>query len=212
MHLLLCAATEFEIAPTIQLVEDMPGVDVLITGVGMMAATYTLTRTIYRKRPDFILQAGVAGCLDPSLPLGKIVLVESEIIGDLGVKEEGRFRDLPDLGLQDPNGAPWTDGKLFNQTALLKQTGLTLVNGVTVNEVTTDPGRISYYRDRLGAQVESMEGAALHYVGFMEQVRFLQLRCLSNFVGERDKSKWIMDVALTTLNIELQRIISKLNP
>jgi futalosine hydrolase len=211
MQLLICAATEMEIRPTMELVADMPEVEVLITGVGLTAATYALTKAVYTKRPDFILQAGVAGCLDLSLPLTKIVLVEHETIGDLGVEEGGKFRSVADLKLQNADAFPWRGGKLSNDVALLRQTGLTLVSGVTVNEVSTRADRIAYYRDQLGAQIETMEGAALHYVGLLEKLPFLQLRSLSNFAGERDKTKWVMDMAVTTLNIELQRILSKMN-
>ena len=209
--MLICAATEMEIRPTMDLVADMPEVEVLITGVGLTAATYALTKAVYTRRPDFILQAGVAGCLDLSLPLTKIVLVEHETIGDLGVEEDGKFRSVTDLKLQKADAFPWKSGKLSNDVGLLRQTGLALVSGVTVNEVSTRPERIAYYRDQLGAQIETMEGAALHYVGLLEKLPFLQLRSLSNFAGERDKTKWVMDMAVTTLNIELQRILSKMN-
>jgi futalosine hydrolase len=55
-----------------------------------------------------------------------------------------------------------------------------------------------------------MEGAALHYVALMEKIPFLQLRSLSNFVGERDKNKWLMKEAIINLNLELQSLILKL--
>jgi hypothetical protein len=35
------------------------------------------------------------------------------------------------------------------------------------------------------------------------------MRSLSNFAGERDKNKWVMDIAIANLNIELQRILLK---
>ena len=54
-----------------------------------------------------------------------------------------------------------------------------------------------------------MEGAALHYVCLSEKIPFLQLRSVSNYVGERDKSKWALREAIMNLNIELQRLIIK---
>jgi futalosine hydrolase len=84
------------------------------------------------------------------------------------------------------------------------------VDGVTVNEISTDSTRIDYYRNQLNASVESMEGAAVHYVALQESIPFLQMRSLSNFVGERDKSKWVMDIAIANLNIELERTLTKL--
>ena len=211
MQLLLCASTEFEIKPTIDFIrqENIREIEILITGVGMMATTYSLTKSVLGKRPDFILQAGVAGCLDENLPLTKIVIVESENIGDLGAEENGIFKTLFDLNLLDNNFLPWKNGKLSNSIEMLKSTGLTIVDGVTVNEISTNKDRIAYYREHLNASVESMEGAALHYVALQEKIPFLQMRSLSNFVGERDKSKWVIDIAIANLNIELIRILAR---
>lgn len=211
MQLLLCASTEFEIRPTIDFIrqENIREADVLITGVGMMATTYSITKSILNKRPDFILQAGVAGCLNEQLPLTKIVIIENENIGDLGVEENASFKTLFDLKLVDQNSLPWKNGKLPNTVESLKSTGLTIVDGVTVNEISTNKDRIDYYKNQLNASVESMEGAALHYIALQEKIPFLQMRSLSNFVGERDKSKWVMDIAVANLNIELIRTLTK---
>jgi futalosine hydrolase len=212
MQLLVCASTEFEIKPTLDFIEKekIHEIDTLITGVGMVSTAYSIAKTVWNKRPDFILQAGVGGCLDKKLPLTKIVIVENENIGDLGVEENGRFKTLFDLGLLDTNSFPWKNAKLSNDVEALKKAGLTIVDGVTVNEISTNQERIAYYRNHLNASVESMEGAALHYVALDQNLRFLQMRSLSNFVGERDKSKWVMGTAIANLNIELQRILLKL--
>lgn len=212
MQLLLSASTEIEIKPAIEFIrqERIQNVEILITGVGMMATTYSLAKAILHKRPDFILQAGVGGGLNEKLPLSKIVLVENETIGDLGVEENGAFKTLFDLKLLDKNSPPWKDGKLSNNVEALKTTGLTIVDGVTVNEISTDKERIAYYKNQLNASVESMEGAALHFVALQEKIPFLQMRSLSNFVGERDKSKWVIDIAIANLNIELERILTKI--
>ncbi len=184
--------------------------DVLITGVGMMATTYSLTRAILNKRPDFIFQAGVAGCLDKTLPLTKIVLIEKENIGDLGVEENRSFKTLFDLALLDHNSFPWQNGKLVNNIDALKSAGLTVVDGVTVNEISTNPERIAYYKNQLGSSVESMEGAALHYTALHEKIPFLQMRSLSNFAGERDKSKWEIKAAIDNLNQTILKYLEKL--
>jgi futalosine hydrolase len=212
MQLLLCASTEFEIRPVIDFIDtqNTNNITVLITGVGMMATTYSLTRAIHSSRPDFIIQAGVGGCLDKRLPLSKVVFVENESLGDVGVEENGIFKNLFDLRLLDRNTFPWRDGKLSNDLERLRSTGLTVVDAVTVNEITTNGDRIDHYRKQLNASVESMEGAALHFIALQENIPFLQMRSLSNFVGERDKSNWVMDIAIANLNIELERTLSKL--
>lgn len=209
MQLLLCAATPFEIAPATDWIgREHPGkISVLITGVGLTATAYSLTRALCTSRPDLVIQAGIGGTFDQHQRLGDTVIVGRELIGDLGVEEQRQFRSLFDLNLLSPDTAPWKDGWLSNERDL-NSYGLPIVDGVTVNEISTAPHRIEAHTQR-SITVESMEGAALHYVCLMEKIPFLQLRALSNFAGERDKSKWKMKLAIEQLNIELQRILSE---
>ena len=62
-------------------------------------------------------------------------------------------------------------------------------------------------------QIESMEGGALHYVGILTNTPFLQIRAISNEVGQRDKSRWQLEKALnglTTTTLQLLDRIYKL--
>ena len=52
-----------------------------------------------------------------------------------------------------------------------------------------------------------MEGAAFHYVCLQQKINFLQIRGISNMVGERDKTKWKIKKAIENLNNELLKII-----
>jgi futalosine hydrolase len=210
MSLLLCAATVFEIEPTVKFLreQNLP-VEVLVTGVGLTAATYHLTRQALSSPPTLIIQAGVAGSLDQNLPLAQTAVIRNETVGDEGVEENGAFRNLFSLGLARPGEPPFTGQFLANTNPLLQSCGLPVVDGVTVNEISTSKERIQYYRS-LGAASESLEGAALHYVGLMEKIPFLQLRSFSNFAGERDKTKWKMAQAIETLNRDLQNLIKKI--
>ena len=57
MKILLAAATEAEIAPTIEWLRKkeavvLPTVEVLVTGVGLMAATFALTRKLSAEKFD----------------------------------------------------------------------------------------------------------------------------------------------------------------
>ena len=55
-----------------------------------------------------------------------------------------------------------------------------------------------------------MEGAALHYVCLHEKIPFLQLRTVSNYVGERNKTKWNIADAFENLNLELVTLINQI--
>lgn len=213
MHMLICAATKAEILPTIHFLDKnkVEDVEVLVTGVGLMTATYSLAKKICEKKPAVIIQAGIAGSIDPTLNQGITYLVSSETVGDTGVTENGIFHSVFDLGLLELNAFPWKEGRLNNDPHFLQQFDVPSVTAVTINEVTTDRGRIHYYKDDLKVQVESMEGAALHYIGLQENIPFLQLRSISNHAGERNKKNWVMEEAIMHLNLTLQFIISKLS-
>lgn len=213
MDILLCAATPFEIEPTMNLIKQRglgQEVGIVITGVGLVAAAHAITRGILIHRPSFVLQAGIAGSFDPSLLPGMSVAVLAETIGDLGVEEDGRFQTLFDLGLDHPDEHPWTAGALRNSDeTLLRSFGLPLVDAVSVQEITTHPQRIERLKKNSAAGIETMEGAALHYAAIMEGTKFAQIRAISNFVGERDKKKWKLKGSIESLNVELQNILIK---
>jgi len=56
-----------------------------------------------------------------------------------------------------------------------------------------------------------MEGAAFHYMGRDLHIPFIQLRAVSNYVGERDKSKWKMRDAIYNLNETLLQYLDALH-
>jgi futalosine hydrolase len=92
----------------------------------------------------------------------------------------------------------------------LELSGLEQVRAITVNEITTETKRIEWYKKNLSPAVESMEGAALHYVCLRENIPFLQIRSISNEIGERDKKKWGLSEAITTLNEKLILLLNEL--
>ena len=54
-----------------------------------------------------------------------------------------------------------------------------------------------------------MEGAAFFYACLLGGVRFHQIRSISNFVEERDRSKWDIPLALANLNKTLFEILKE---
>lgn len=217
MHILLTAATTFEIQPVIDFLQQHGNVvqghtaAVLITGVGSMHTTYRLTSYVQQKRPGLMLQAGIGGSFSPSLTPGQVVLVEREITGDLGVEEDHVFKDIVDMGFLGASQPPYTNKWLMNpDTHQWKATGLPFVPGITINEITTRTERIAQLQQKYAVAVESMEGAAFHYVALRENVPFLQVRAISNYVGERDKSKWKIKEAIAALNDQVINIFKTL--
>ena len=181
------------------------------SGVGMMASTFSLTKLITEEKPDLLLQVGMAGCFDTSVALGKVVLIEKEIEGNTGVEENDKWRDVFNLKLEKPNYPPYVKKALPNphidKLNLLKMKAVT---GITVNEITTRKERIKQLLKKYEPVTESMEGAALHYVCRNTNTMFLQMRTISNYIGERDKNKWMMKEALGNLNTTLIKYVDRL--
>jgi futalosine hydrolase len=157
----------------------------------MLASGVKLTQLVTTYMPDLIIQMCFAGSYFKAEPLGKVMVVASESIADLGVREKGSFKDLFETGLQKENEAPFKKRKLTNPT--IRTLNLLKTNtaaAVTINEITTSPKRIKEIIAAHKPVLESMEGAALHYVGSLTKTPFIQIRAISNYVGERNKAKW----------------------
>ncbi|MEP7277607.1 MAG: futalosine hydrolase [Bacteroidota bacterium] len=215
MNHLLIAATIQEITPYLAWLKTMPAKnklpDVLICGIGLTATAYHLTRQLQQKPYGLVIQAGVAGCFSKKLSLGSVVVVKKDAIADEGVVEQAQLKTLFDLRLVPANRFPYTKTWLVNPNVdLLKKTGLRQVKGISVNEITTARQKINFYEKGFNALTESMEGAALHYACLMENIRFVQIRALSNYVGERNKKYWNMSESIINLNTKLIQLVQNL--
>lgn len=211
-NILIAAATVKEIGPFLDhnRKASWKNIDVLITGIGLTAATYHLSRQINLKRPNLIIQAGLAGCFDQKIPLGYVVAVKQDTIADESVVELKKLKTIFDLQLVPQNKFPYSGGWFVNNSEELKKIKLKKVKGISVNQITSSKQMIQFYKKQFNPVVESMEGAALHYVCLMEKVPFIQLRSISNYIGERDKRKWNMMDSIVNLNNELTRLLENI--
>jgi futalosine hydrolase len=214
MHLLLVSATDFEVSEIASWLND-PGIhhnalkpELLISGVGQLKTCYALQKKINAKRPDLVIQAGFGGSSSKE-DIGKVYVISSEKMADLGVMENTGFTNIFDMGFEQPDLFPFKEGKLINPYKfLLEWTGLPTIDGNTVNEIKA--GDFAGFQLNKVPVVESMEGAALHYVCLMEKIPFLQIRSVSNLTGDRDKSRWKLKEARESLHKSLVLLFQKL--
>ena len=179
------------------------------SGIGMMATCFSLSQIIAEHKPDLVIQAGIAGCFDKNLALGSVVVIDKEYIADLGVSENNDWKDVFDMKLVDTNEFPFADKQLINpHLDKLNVLNTKPVMGITVNNISTDKNRIEQYLEKYHPVIESMEGAALHYVCLQLKVPFIQIRSISNMVGERDKQNWKIKEAISNLNDYLKEYIT----
>lgn len=218
MKILLVAATSAEISPFLDFLKSRHqilatnhyltphhDIEIVITGVGMVATTFQLTKKLAQHHYDWVIQAGIAGSYDKQLALGALCWVQSDRMGDLGAEDRYRFLDIFDLALQDPNETPYMDGCLWNPLLELPF-GITAIktSALSVNTTSGSEPTIATRSNKYHAQLESMEGAAFHWVCLQYGVPFLQLRSISNYVEPRDKDKWDIHKAIEALNHSLK--------
>jgi futalosine hydrolase len=200
MELLVTAATAMEIQPFLDRYSAQPGISTCVTGIGSLATAVNLSLALRQHREVMVVQAGIAGSFREDW-IGQVAAVASETLADLGVQEQGMWKDIFDMRLQQPDDFPFKGGQLHNPAFETRNlTGLSRASAITVNEITSHPQRVQQLTQRYQPDLESMEGAALHYLCLRLQVPFLQIRAVSNLVGERDKSKWKMKESVRQLN------------
>ena len=213
MQILVIAAKEVEIKPSVEFMAahypTAAHIHYAYTDVGLTAATFSITRLALTQAPDLIIQAGIAGSFETGYKPGEVVLIDAEQLADLGVLENAHWKNIFDLQLTDENQAPYKKGLLPNPYINhFNFLGIRKVAGISVNTISTDTATIERMQQSSPAPViESMEGAALHFVGRQLQIPFVQLRSMSNQVGERDKSHWHFTQAIQSLNAKLIELL-----
>lgn len=218
MRVIITAATHGEWMPSFQKINPKYvgnnkkfSVGFHESGIGMLASSVSLMKMFVQETPTLIIQVGIAGCFDKKIPLGKVFAIKDDFAGDIGVMENKVWKDLFDMKFDKPNDAPYEKKSLPNPW--LKQYNLLNLptkKSVTVNTISTDKNKIELLSGRYKAVLESMEGASLHYIGRDLTIPFIQIRAVSNYIGERDKSKWKMQEAIYNLNETLLEFLDAL--
>jgi futalosine hydrolase len=194
MKTLILVATENEIVR-----ENFPDCSILVTGVGMLNTAVELTIYLNKKKPDLVINLGVAGSFKKDLLIGSVCEVVRDKISELGAENKDGFLTLDEIGFITENS--------FEAKA---RTSLVNVSSITVNTIHGNKKNIAEILERLNPDVESMEGAACMMVCQKFNIPSLQIRSISNFIEERNKEKWNLSLAIKNLNFEARKIISNL--
>lgn len=200
MKILIVAATRPEIAPLyvhfnlpqkdfVQTAEF----DILITGVGMTATAFALGQRLSSKY-NLVLNLGIAGSFDHTIPLGSVLNIISDELAELGAEDKNGFIGIEEMGFGKSKFS--AHHHLLNDVL----TSLKRVNGITVNSVHGNDDSIANVVKRLNPTTESMEGAAVLYGCEQTGIPCLQVRSISNYVEPRNKERWKIGPAVKNLN------------
>ncbi len=213
MKKLIVSATEKEVQPLLEKADKKTnclfsltkGIDILITGVGVVQTTFSLMQHLEKNKYDQLINVGIAGGFSPTFAVGTVIEVCSDTFGDLGVDDNGRFISSWDAGLLERTTFPFENGWLKNPYTfdeLLPQT-----KGITVQTASGSTPLVEERKKIFNPDIETMESAAFFFVVLQKQIPFAAIRAISNRVEPRNKRNWDIELAVSNLNHYLKKKI-----
>ena len=196
--------------------QELLEVEYMLTGIGTTSTSYRLTKQLCStKTPyDLVVNTGIAGSFSEEFPNGAVARIDKEYFGDLGFETFSGFQTLFEYQILDADTFPFKGGalnapllgdRLENALSHIKK-----ASSVTVQTVSGLPEKTDRLRMGFSPQIESMEGAAFFYICLLERVPFIELRSVSNEVGECDRTKWNIPLALENLKKETANLLKAL--
>lgn len=216
MRILIVAATFDEIRLLVDtkqkqektlLSSTIPNVDILVTGIGIAATIFNLTKCLSKHKYDMILNVGICGTYNSDIELGSVVEAIEDCFSDRIVETGNDVMSWVEAGFN-------IFDKSIEQTSCLKSTFQTKVKSyrkvkaITSDTVHTNQETIEALKSRFNPDIESMEGAAVFYVCFFMGVKSMQLRAVSNMVGVRDKREWKTELAINNLSFAVNKTVT----
>jgi futalosine hydrolase len=178
-------------------------------GIGLMLSTFHLSE-IVKSKPDLVIQCGLAGTYQNHLKIGETVIVENEILGDTGAQDHMDQLDLFDMQFMNANEFPFSNSMLKNEYVTHLNTSLKKVTGLTVNLSSGNASTIELRKKKYNADIETMEGAVLHYVCLQKEIPFIQFRAISNLVEPRNKDNWKIKEAIESYTLAITEFIHQI--
>jgi len=197
----------------------------VISGMGKTNASHAATILIEKFALLFVINFGIGGAYPSSgLKIGDIAVATKEIYGDEGLLLKDGFHTADAIGiplLRKGGKKYFTEFPLDKELAkrvidIFKRQlhppipplprggdrGVIIKSGsfLTVSTCTGTDRRAKELEKRFKVICENIEGAAIAHICAMYGVPMLEIRGISNIVGDRDKSKW--DIKTAALNCQ----------
>ncbi len=216
--ILAVAATEFELKALPESDETKRCIPFL-SGVGPVESCIQLTRFLSENRLkiDAVINFGIAGAyihderrFDPEIL--DICLAETEVLGDLGVCFPRRIDDLsPVICSNAPLKLDELIGNRVVEIFEKRDLKLKIGNFVTVNCASGTRDRGEILRRKYNAICENMEGAAIARVCREFSLPLVEMRCVSNYVEDRDPGSWKIQEACERAGHAVSLLIQNLS-
>lgn len=172
------------------------GLGLLALGVGPMSAAESAGRCLADERWGVVLNLGIGGAYDTSglSPLS-VLLGDRTVPGDFGLFLPGAVRSLESMGF-----GPMADDSWQRCDPVLSSRLATLADATgpiaTVAAASGTDERARAVQGWTGALGEAMEGAAVNLACRRAGRGFVELRVISNLVGDRSVKPWRLSESL----------------
>jgi futalosine hydrolase len=228
MKILIVAATELEIkkivgnfdlinntAPNLNRYNFLHHeIDVLVTGIGMVATAFELGKVLAKNDYDFAIDCGIAGSFDNNILIGETVHVDNELFAEFFAENGDELIPVLNLEMID-DICPFSNkkGELINRSIIKNSVinSMRKARGITLNKISGSEETIEFLRKSFNPQVETMEGAAFYYCCFSSGVNCAEIRTISNFVEPRSLAKWEIEKAVQALTGKVIAILNAFN-
>ena len=176
--LLVVAATPAELA-SVDVASTLP------CGIGPVEAAVATARALAERRPDALLNVGLAG--GRGIPIGTLVIGSEALYCDIGAAVPVVNRVAAD--------------------AELLARARRVLPAAWVRPIGTS-GRVGGTR---GTEVEAMEGFAVLRAAELAGVPAVEVRAIANEIDEPDRTRWRFAEALAALGEALPRLVAELS-
>ncbi len=188
--------------------------DLMITGPGVFNAVHALTVYLEKSSPALILQTGIAGIFkETGCVIGDVAIATREHYVHTGVQTDSLenaplpFDLIKDNPLSRKGIYPFEQDRVDHTHEILSRAlsinQINIIKGpfITVSSITSSFEQASRLYSAFSPVMEAMEGAACSHIAVLYDIPVIEIRSASNFVGERDKSKWDIDLAIKHLGL-----------
>lgn len=221
MKILIVSATKKEIFPLIEKFNlkfnqnftnytfEKLNIDIIITGIGAFFTLFELQK-IDIKKYKFIINVGIAGDYTCKMKIGDTVFVKKDRFADIGSLLNNNFTDFFENNYILNNNEILLDSWIYSDSNnnLLK---LPETSSITVNTLTNNKEILDYRHRIYNPEIESMEGAAFMYYCKEQNVKFAQIRTISNHISENIDIKVELKTSINNLNEKIIELLSLIN-
>ncbi|HEY8314173.1 MAG TPA: futalosine hydrolase [Candidatus Baltobacteraceae bacterium] len=181
-----------------------PHVEMLVTGVGAVEATAAVSRALAQGPYDLVINAGIAGAFANAAQIGDGVVVSDEFM-ELDIETGDRIALPENARIIDRASS---DLRLVDR---LVELGFSRVGGITVSRVTATDATAERLT-RYGAGIETMEGFGVLRAAEIAGVPAIEVRGISNLVGDRARSGWNFTAGVAGLERVLNALLTSIGP